>query len=230
MSENIQIFEVGGSIRNEILGLPCKDRDFSVLAPSYEAMKAHVLGLGGVIYQERPEYVSLKAKLPKLGATDFTLARRESFYTDARHPDSVSPAETIEDDLARRDFRMNAIARNIETGEIIDPFNGRQDIADKLIQSVGNAKQRFDEDRLRVFRAFRFAVVLNFYIHPLVRNAMKAFDAHEFAALPAEMMQIELWKAFASDTSEAFYLLQEFPELVKVMKANNIRLKPTLEK
>lgn len=229
MNENIEIFEVGGSIRNEILGLPLKDRDFAVLAPSYNHMREYLMSRGAKIYQERPEFVSIKAKLPELGAVDFTLARKESFYTDARHPDSVSPAKTIEEDLARRDFTMNAIARNVHTREMFDPFNGIQDITAKVVRAVGNAKQRFDEDRLRIFRALRFATVLNFYISPEVREAINTFTPDDFDSVSANMIQIETWKMFAADTLEAFHLMHDFPYLMQVLVNKGLKLKPTLE-
>lgn len=226
----IKIYEVGGSIRNELMGLPAKDRDFSVLAPSYDAMKAHVLAMGGIIYQERPQFVSLKAKVPELGATDFTLARKESFYTDARHPDSVSAATCIEEDLARRDFTMNAIAREVGTTTLIDPFNGQRDIQAKVIACVGLPENRFSEDRLRVFRAIRFAAVLGFTLNDDVANAIDEFeDIKDFTSVSAEMIQTEMWKAFSANTALAFDMLRYYPHLLKIMIAKGIRLKPTLE-
>lgn len=228
MKTNITIYEVGGSIRNELLGLPIKDRDFSVLAPSYEAMKAHVLSLGGVIYQERPQYVSLKAKVPDLGATDFTLARREAFYVDARHPSSVSPASTITEDLARRDFRMNAIAREVGTDVLIDPFGGQSDIEHKLITCVGHAVDRFNEDRLRMFRAIRFAAQLGFMLGHSVMEAIDGFSDKDFDSVSAEMVQVELSKLFSANTARGLMMLELFPNLACVMVNKGIWLKPTL--
>lgn len=227
----IRIFEVGGSIRNELMGLKAKDRDFSVLAPSYDAMKSHILENGGTIYQERPQFVSIKARFPELGDTDFTLARKESFYTDSRHPDSVSPAETIEDDLKRRDFTMNAIAREVGTTNLIDPFGGVLDIKDCFIRCVGNPKERFTEDRLRIFRAIRFAAVLEFDIRSATSQAIHSFREYsDYDSVKAEMIQIEMWKAFNVNTDKAFQLLVEYPFLLAVMVKKGLKLKPTLEK
>ena len=75
-----------------------------------------------------------------------TTFRSESGYTDGRHPDSVSFNATLEDDLSRRDFTMNAIASSLEDGRIIDPFGGQKDIKAKIIRTVGKAKDRFLED------------------------------------------------------------------------------------
>ncbi len=190
---NIRIFEVGGSIRNELLGLPANDRDFAVLAPDYDTMKADLLSKGATIFQERPQFVAIRAKLPDVGAVDFTLARKESFYTDGRHPDSVSPASSIEEDLARRDFRMNAIARELGSSELIDPFDGKSDISNKVINSVGKAVERFTEDRLRIFRASRFSCQLKFDISDEIHDAIDVFFMHkDFDSVTKERIQIEL--------------------------------------
>lgn len=229
MSDNIKIFEVGGSIRNELLGLKPNDRDFTVLAPNYEAMKQHLLERGATIYQERPQYVNIKAKFPmEKGSVDFTLARKESFYTDGRHPDSVTPAETIEQDLARRDFTCNAIAREVGTQTLIDPFNGIDDIESKVIRSVGVAKDRFTEDKLRIFRALRFSVTLNFYTHPNVRAAIGYFTPDDFEAISPERIQVELGKMFEADTQEAFHTLASYPYLLEVMAKKGVGLKATI--
>jgi len=227
---DIRIFEVGGSIRNELMGKPAKDRDFAVIAADYNAMRQYLIEQGATFYQERPEYVSIRAKLEPLGAVDFTLARKESFYTDARHPDNVTSAKTIEEDLARRDFRMNAIAREVGTPNLIDPFGGQIDIVNKHINSVGKAVDRFIEDRLRIFRAIRFSCQLNFAISEEVGNAIDVFQTiKEFDPVTKEMVQIELCKAFSADWKLAISILQNHPFLWEVIKAKDIWFKPTLE-
>lgn len=227
---DIRIFEVGGSIRNELLGKSAKDRDFAVIAPDYETMRQYLLDRGAAIYQERPQFVSIRAKLEPLGAVDFTLARKESFYTDARHPDSVSPAKTIEEDLARRDFTMNAIAREAGTNVLIDPFEGQISIKFKVIKSVGKAVDRFTEDRLRIFRAIRFACQLGFDISDEIHDAIDNFHTiAAFAPVTKEMMQIELHKAFSADWRRALILLDMHHFLWDIVKHKEIWLKPTLE-
>jgi len=226
---NFKIFEVGGSIRNELLGLPCKDRDFAVIAPNFQTMKDWLKNQGAFIYQERPEFCSIRANLAPLGAVDFTLARHEGFYTDGRHPDSTTPAFTIEEDLARRDFTMNAIAREVGTTTLIDPFNGRDAIKNKSIQCVGVASDRFMEDRLRIFRAIRFACQLHFNLSNEVRSSIFRFFGPHFDCVSKERIQIELEKAFTADTQLAAVLLSIFPQLWRVMKDKGIWLKPTLQ-
>jgi tRNA nucleotidyltransferase (CCA-adding enzyme) len=227
---NIRIFEVGGSIRNELMGLPANDRDFSVLSPDYDTIKQFLIEHKAKIYQERPQFVSIRANLEPFGAVDFTLARKESFYTDGRHPDSVSPADCIEDDLARRDFRFNAMAREVGSEKIIDPYDGASDIHNCIIQSVRNAADRFDEDRLRIFRAMRFACQLNFEISDEIHNAIDQFKSiKHFESVSSERMQIELNKTFSSDWMKAIGIIQKHPHLWNVIKDKRIWFKPTLE-
>lgn len=227
---NIRVFEVGGSIRNELIGRPPIDRDFAVIAPDYETMRQYLLDRGATFYQERPQFVSIRAKLMPMGAVDFTLARKEAFYTDARHPDSVSPAATIEEDLARRDFRLNAIARELGSSILIDPFNGQQDISEHIIRPVGKASDRFREDRLRIFRAIRFSCQLGFSIDMEIHDAIGKFNhVEDFESVTKEMMQIELCKAFGANWRRAVSILQSHSFLWEIIEAKDIWLKPTLE-
>ncbi len=226
---NIRIFEVGGSIRNELLGRPASDRDFAVLAPSYDAMKEYLVSRNATIFQERPQFVAIRAKLPELGAVDFTLARKESFYTDGRHPDSVSPANAIEEDLARRDFTMNAIAREVGSTVLIDPFGGQDAIQHRIIHCVGRPEDRFREDSLRIIRSIRFSCQLEFTIaHEVVESIMK-FRVNDFKAVSSERLQTELTKAFAANTTQALFHLFNFSHLIDLFQDRNMWLKPTLE-
>lgn len=114
-----------------------------------------------------------------------TTFRTEQGYTDGRRPDSIRYAATIEEDLSRRDFTMNAIAISLPDGHIIDPFDGRNDIKRRIIRSVGNASERFFEDGLRPLRAVRFASQLDFVIEDATLSAIQpalkvtALVAHE---------------------------------------------------
>lgn len=102
-----------------------------------------------------------------------TTFRTESEYTDGRHPDKVEYASTIEEDLSRRDFTMNAIAASLTDGELVDPYGGIADIADKTIRTVGSATERFTEDGLRPVRAIRFSGQLGFSIEKQTLNAIR---------------------------------------------------------
>ena len=102
---------------------------------------------------------------------EITTYRKESTYTDGRHPDSVSFSRHIEDDLSRRDFTSNAIAYSEKKG-IVDLFGGRADIENKILRCVGNPTERFTEDSLRILRGLRFASVLGFSIDKATEEAM----------------------------------------------------------
>ena len=186
----MKIFMVGGCVRDEILGRHSKDIDFSVVvepkdqhpgdpdfsfAPHdpFEVMKRKLEFAGFKIFTENKEHLVIRAHVPKnegwvfadLPANttaDFVLARKEGTYSDGRRPDAVEPG-TLHDDLARRDFTMNAIAKD-EFGNFHDPFNGRADIAAHMIRAVGSPEDRFSEDALRILRAFRFSATLGFWI------------------------------------------------------------------
>ena len=121
-----------------------------------------------------------------------TTYRVDNAYSDKRHPDSVQYTAHLQEDLARRDFTMNAMALKVESEkskvkeyEIIDPFDGQKDITGKLVRAAGNPKERFDEDALRLMRAVRFATQLDFLIEKETLSAIKAqaglirFVSHE---------------------------------------------------
>lgn len=225
---DINIFEVGGSIRDELLGVKSADKDFCVEAPSFEAMREKILSMGGKIFLETPAHFTIRAMVPNLGASDFVLCRKEGPYSDGRHPDWVSVG-TLADDLARRDFTMNAIARNSATGEIIDPRGvGRADIFRRVVSCVGESRKRFVEDRLRVFRAVRFAVQKNFSIHPETRAAMLEFSDGDFSSVSTERIRAELLKMFAANSWCAVSMLEEF-NLIPLIESRGIWLKPTTE-
>lgn len=222
---NIKFFEVGGCVRDSFLGRKSKDIDFTVEAPSFAAMRDAVLARGGEIFLETPQFLTIRANVPGLGAADFVMARRDSATSaDGRHPDFVEPG-TLIDDLARRDFTMNAIAR-AEDGTIIDPFNGREAIALRTINAVGNASQRFSEDGLRMLRAMRFSVVLGFRMSPSV---VSAIDASLLGGVSTERMREEIEKMFRADTIASMVLFEKFPDVREVVFAN-MRLMPTMRK
>lgn len=227
----MKIYEVGGTIRDEILGIPNKDKDYAVEAESYADMYEYILESGGTIWQERLEFGSIRAKMPKLGDADFTICRVDGFYSDGRHPDYIKPG-TILDDLARRDFTMNAIARDIETGEIIDPYDGQGDIKRRIIYSVGNAEDRMNEDALRMFRAIRFAITKNMHIDFKIKKFI--LDIPDFRYLlynvSQERIYEEMAKMFVHNTHLTWFYMNNFPKLFGwVFDNTNIRLMPTLK-
>src|SRR4051812_9903063 len=104
-----KIYLVGGAVRDKIMNITPKDLDYSIECESFDAMRQYIIDRGGTIFLETPQYFTIRAKVPELGAADFVLCRRDGMYKDNRRPETVEVG-TIFDDLARRDFTMNAIA------------------------------------------------------------------------------------------------------------------------
>ncbi len=149
---------VGGAVRDMFMNLPAHDWDVATNATPQDVIKLFKFVVPTGIEHGT---VTVHFKGTEIEVTTF---RTEAGYSDGRHPDSVNYAATIEEDLARRDFTMNAIAASLEDGLVVDPYGGQDDIKKKLIRTVGVAHERFMEDGLRPVRALRFASKLNFSI------------------------------------------------------------------
>lgn len=145
---------------------------------------------------------------PIVRTVQVTPFRIEGTYSDKRHPDTVRFAATIEEDLSRRDFTMNAIALALD-GAIIDPYNGRADIKQKLIRAVGNPNERFAEDALRMMRAVRFAATLDFSIDDATLKAITDL-APAIKDISAERVRDELEKIMnAPHAANGIQLLED---------------------
>lgn len=229
------VFEVGGCVRDSLMGIKSKDIDFAVEASSFDAMRDMLMREGFEIFLETPQFFTIRAHFPRtheqFGKTtaDFVLCRRDGFSSDARRPDEVFVG-TLFDDLARRDFTMNAIARTM-TGELIDPFDGQKDIADRKIRFVGEPMERLREDGLRALRALRFSITKGFMID---KPAMKAINSLETAELLAsvstERVREELHKMFLADTIGSLDLLNHVVsrELFRAVFRPGLKLLPTM--
>lgn len=145
----MKIYEVGGSVRDLFIRQTTKDVDYAVESCSYDEMKHELIQHGVIIIHERPEFGSLKGRL-KGKVVDFTLCRTEGTYEDFRHPSSIQ-ASTIETDLQRRDFTMNAMAipchwdvnnELVPSGDILNLEVGIRSIDNKIIECVGDTKER----------------------------------------------------------------------------------------
>ncbi|OHA91618.1 MAG: hypothetical protein A2758_00710 [Candidatus Zambryskibacteria bacterium RIFCSPHIGHO2_01_FULL_49_18] len=178
-------FLVGGCVRDLVLRKEPKDWDITTVATPEEIQKV----FPDSFYENDFGTVGVKTEM---GVIEVTPYRLESDYSDARHPDEVTWAKNIEEDLARRDFTMNAIALELNSphpvsarhpspgtrrGErdevLIDPFGGQTDIGEKIIRTVGKPEERFGEDALRIFRALRLSAELGFAIEAETMSAMK---------------------------------------------------------
>lgn len=168
-----EAYIVGGCVRDMLLGRKPKDYDVTTNASPddieyiFKDYKTIDIGkkFGTII-------INLKE-----GEVEVTTYRKEGPYIDGRRPEWVSFSSSIEDDLSRRDFTINAIAYNNRKG-IIDPFNGQEDISRKIIRTVGDPNQRFSEDYLRILRAVRFSSELDFNIDEDTFGAAKLNSNH----------------------------------------------------
>jgi len=189
---------VGGCVRDLIIGKTPKDWDLATIAKPEEIIKLfpktfyeNDFGTVGVVNEDTQDET--------LRAVEVTPYRLESGYSDFRRPDKVIWGKTIEDDLARRDFTINALAYNIETEELLDIFGGQEDIEKKLIRTVGKPEERFGEDALRMLRALRLASELNFAIENETQNAIEKNTAL-LEHISEERVRDELIKIINSDT------------------------------
>jgi tRNA nucleotidyltransferase/poly(A) polymerase len=204
----VQIYKVGGAVRDEFLGVKSKDIDFAVEAPSYDAMRDYIAERGK-IFLEKPEYFTIRAKLDGLDA-DFVLCRKEHGYSDGRRPDLVTAGD-IYDDLSRRDFTVNAIAVRTSDGEVFDPHSGVRDIEQRVVRCVGNAYERFSEDSLRMIRAIRFHITKDFWLHRDIVDALndqKLVD--ELENVSTERVREELNRCFRHNTLQTLAALDRF--------------------
>lgn len=223
-------YKVGGCVRDQFLGLPSKDIDYAVEAPSYDALRTAILDRGGEIFLETPQYLTIRAKVPQMGACDFVLCRKDGAYSDGRRPETVEVG-TIEDDLARRDFTVNAMALT-EVGELIDPYDGAKDLKAKLLRCVGSTEDRFTEDGLRMLRALRFSITKGFTVSWAIWACLesRAFFEPRLRGVSHERVREELGKCFLFDTNMTLRWLAEFKELREFLFYKQpLWLKPTLE-
>lgn len=154
-----EVYLVGGSLRDLLLGRSPSDYDLATSALPERTME--------IFSEYRVITTGLKHGTVTVMADrepiEITTFRIDGTYTDARHPDGVTFTRRIEEDLSRRDFTVNAMAYHPKVG-LVDPFGGRQDLANKLLRTVGDPELRFSEDALRILRAFRFSAQIGFAI------------------------------------------------------------------
>ncbi len=187
---NFQIYIVGGAVRDLLMKKPITDWDFTTDAKPEEILKIFPEGF----YDNKFGTVGISSDL---GVLEITTMRKEGVYKDFRHPVEVSWTNKIEEDLARRDFTVNALSLSAKN-EVIDPFQGQQDIKSKTIRAVGNPQKRFQEDALRLMRAVRIATQLEFGIEEKTFQAIKE-NAGLIKEIANERIRDELFKILSSD-------------------------------
>lgn len=184
-----QIYVVGGAVRDALLNKQVDNWDFTTNATPEQIQKIFPDSFYNNIYGT----VSIPQDKIIFEITPF---RKESDYSDLRHPEKIEWAKTIEEDLARRDFTINAMA--FDGKNIIDPYDGQQDLSNKLIKAVGDPDIRFKEDALRLFRAIRFTSQLGFLIEDATRNSIQK-NASLITKISAERIKDEFLKTLGGD-------------------------------
>jgi poly(A) polymerase len=221
-AKGFQLALVGGPVRDALLGRLGNDLDFTTDAHPHETKKILKLWADNV-WDTGITFGTVAAKRGET-TVEITTYRTEKYEEDSRKPD-VEFGETIEGDLSRRDFTVNAMALELTTKEpkFIDPFGGIDDLAKKVLRTPASAQQSFTDDPLRMMRAARFASQLNFEIHPDVLSAMSTMTSR-ISIISAERIRDEFIKLLMSDnprigitilvdTGLATLVLPEIPKL-----------------
>lgn len=214
-----EAFLVGGSIRNILLGIEPKDYDIATdadpdkICEIFSDFKTLNVGkkFGTIVVVQRE------------GDIEITTYRTEGKYTDGRRPDEVKFSKNIEEDLSRRDFTINAMAYNVNSG-LVDPFDGKFDLEKGIIRTVGNPEERFREDYLRMLRAVRFSSQLEFELEDNTSNYCKELSSR-LKHISMERIREELFKILLSrKPSNGIRLMLEtnmleiiIPELIKAV-------------
>ena len=220
-------YAVGGCVRDSLLGQTPHDWDLCTSATPEQVLElfgeAHCIPTG---LQHGTVTVKHGGALYEI-----TTFRTEGAYSDGRHPDHVAFVPDVKEDLARRDFTINAMAYNAEEG-LIDPFGGQNDLAVGIVRAVGEPQRRFEEDALRILRLYRFAARFGFAIDPATGQAARALCRH-LDCVSEERIAEELSRLLAAPAPgaylEAEVLAVIFPELDAAELPESRRILDALE-
>lgn len=197
---------VGGCVRDMLMGIPMHDYDITTNALPEQIIE--------VFSQQKVIPTGIKhgtvTVLLNNEPFEITTFRIDGEYTDSRRPDNVVFTDSLREDLARRDFTVNAIAMDLN-GNIYDYFGGKNDIKNKIIRCVGNPEERFTEDALRILRAVRFSSVLGFTIEENTSNAIHALK-NRLDNISVERISVELVKLLSG--INALSVLMEYRDII----------------
>ncbi len=209
--QGFEAYIVGGCVRDFLRDVEPKDWDVTTNAKPEEIQKI----FSKSFYENKflTVTIQIESENPKLKEVEITTYRSETKYSDRRHPDKVKFAKTIEEDLSRRDFTINAIATTLKDSElkIVDIFKGQKDLEAKMIRAVGNPEERFSEDALRMMRAVRFATTLgkDWKIEKKTSEAIKK-NAIWLQAISKERVRDEFLKIIMTErATEGIELLRK---------------------
>jgi tRNA nucleotidyltransferase/poly(A) polymerase len=230
---------VGGAVRDEILGLKSKDLDYVFVFDNipdgtsseqcFQEM-TNIIKENGEIFLSTPLCYTIryKDKISK-EVKDVVMARKEIGYIPGTRTPIVIPG-TLYDDLERRDFTLNALAKN-DDGTIIDYFDGLKDLENKVLRTPLDCKVTFDDDPLRILRAIRFSITKDFIIPEEMFRVIMSYDYNKkMSVVSSERIREELFKCFKFDTLQALDTLNDFIPLRNyIFNKTKLWLKPTFE-
>lgn len=243
-----KLYIVGGYVRDMLLGIKSKDVDYAVVfsdeyissgvSPddAFRAFDEQLQKEGFEVFLRTPDCFTIRAKFPEnhqfSGVADFVLARKELYYVEGTRKPMVVLG-TLEDDLSRRDFTVNALAID-EEGNIIDLFNGKHDLNYGILRTPKDAVQSFKDDPLRILRAMRFSVTKEFSFSDEIVQAIRLFHPDRMSVVSVERIREEMVKMFQKDTYLSLRLLQWLdglnPLLYSKLFESGLKLEPTLKK
>lgn len=208
------MYLVGGTVRDQLLGLKPKDFDY-VCEASFSELREYLISIGLTIIHEKEEFLTMRVMRPDKLVVDFTCCRSEGDY-DGRRPGFVNLA-TIEEDLSRRDFTINAMAQRVDEnlqpyGEIIDPFGGQEDLENRVLSFVGDPKERLEEDGLRWFRMLRFIITKHLGWDFEIDDMLYRYDCTSYIeGVSLERIREELHRCFKHNTMLTMAMLYNVP-------------------
>lgn len=246
---NYKLYEVGGCVRDEILGQPSKDIDYTVVVENPESQSAQetfdwllqtIEKEGCTVFATKPEVFTIRGRFAKDHPTypsllaDFVLARKEAGFTPGTRNPATCVVGTLYDDLERRDFTVNAIAKDPITGELIDPFEGIQDLKNGLLRCPMSAEISFNDDPLRVIRALRFSITKNLRMNSNIVYGIQHLEVDRFIeTVSIERLRDELEKMFRFDTHRSLHTIETLRMLNPILYnyiVNNIWFRPNIIK
>lgn len=206
-----EAFLVGGAVRDIFLNKTADDWDVATNATAEEVMSLFkfVIPTGIAHGTVTVHYANTEIEV--------TTFRADGKYTDGRHPDQIKYVSSIEEDLGRRDFTINAIAVSLSTGKVVDPYDGKTDIKKQIIRCVGNPHERFLEDGLRPIRALRFASKLNFKIDENTYSQIFEDDVKQkISSISIERFRDEFEKILKSEKPSVGLKLMEETGILQI--------------
>ena len=244
--ETFTLYEVGGCVRDEILEIKSKDIDY-VVVPNDDSLKTitsvevmfntlvdELKQKGFEIFLITPSCFTIRAKFPKehkhSGVADFVMARKEVGYVPNTRTPIVVPG-TLYDDLIRRDFTLNALAKD-ENGNIIDFFNGVEHLKKGVLKTPKDCVETFNDDPLRILRAIRFVITKGFWYETKMDDTIQAYDFEtKMNVVSHERIREELHKCFKHNTIKTLQIINDYPRLRNyIFKDNLLWLEPTMRK